>query len=107
MSRRISLLVIPPLLALALWLATRLSATAEKDSPLTLVGDGKTDNTEAIRELIRRDRTVTFPRGVFRITEPIVIDLHSTGPVALSAAGNATLLMDGPGPAIRFVGTHL
>ena len=29
------------------------------------------------------------------------------GPAAVTAGGNATLLMDGPGPAIRFVGTHL
>lgn len=108
MRSRTPLLIVPPLIALGIWLATRPTATAQKDStPATLVGDGKADNTATIRELLRRDGTVAFPRGVFRITEPIVIDLHSTGPVALSSAGNATLVMDGPGPAIRFVGTHL
>jgi hypothetical protein len=72
-----------------------------------LVGDGKADNTEAIRQLLRRDGTLTLTRGVYRITEPIVVDLNAIGPVAIAAEGNATLLMDGPGPALRFVGTHL
>jgi hypothetical protein len=70
------------------------------------LGDGKTDNTQAIRDLIRKDGTVVFPRGVFRITETIVIDLDSTGPVAIVANSNATLRMDGPGPAFKFIGTH-
>ena len=42
----------------------------------------------------------------FRITAPLVIDLKKHGAVKISSAGGATLIMDGPGPAIRFVGTH-
>jgi hypothetical protein len=96
------------LLVLSLWCFFRPAASAEKDeSPLTLVGDGKTDNTDAIRRLLRLNGTLEFPRGVYRITEPIGVDLDSIGPVAISAHGNATLLMDGPGPALRFVGTHM
>ncbi len=91
----------------AVWLLLRPSANAGKNDPdPVLVGDGKTDNTAAIRQLLRRDSTVVIPRGVYRITEPIVVDLDAIGPVAIVANGNATLLMDGPGPAIRFVGTH-
>jgi Periplasmic copper-binding protein (NosD) len=81
------------------------SSTAN-DTPRNLVGDGMTDNTEAIRELLRSNGSIEFPRGAYRITEPIVVDLDKTGPVAIVAHGNATLLMDGPGPALRFVGTH-
>jgi hypothetical protein len=81
--------------------------SANDPPPPDLLGDGKADNTGAIRERLRHDGTLKMPRGVFRITEPIVIDLNATGPVAIVADGNATLLMDGPGPAIRFVGTHL
>ncbi|HEX3150446.1 MAG TPA: right-handed parallel beta-helix repeat-containing protein [Gemmataceae bacterium] len=97
-------------LFLAVGLGSLLKPTAQagKDSiPLSLVGDGVSDNTETIRQLIQRDGTVIFPRGVFRITKPIVVDLAKNGPAALSAAGNATLLMDGPGPALKFVATHL
>jgi Right handed beta helix region len=82
-------------------------ATTANDAPRNLVGDGKTDNTEAIRELLRSNGSIELPRGTYRITEPIVIDLNKTGPVTIVAHGNATLVMDGPGPALRFVGTHM
>jgi copper-binding protein NosD len=88
------------------WLLSRPAVGTGKDGPRDLVGDGKTDNTEAIRELLRSNGSVEFPRGTYRITEPIVVDLDKIGPVAIAAHGNATLVMDGPGPALRFVGTH-
>lgn len=95
-------------IAAAIGFVVKPDAQAGKDpAPLALVGDGVADDTEAIRQLMQRDGTVTFPRGVFRITESIVVDLAKTGPIAFGAAGNATLMMDGPGPALKFVGTHL
>ena len=95
------------ILAFASWFLPRPIATAGKESPPpTLVGDGTTDNTEAIRQLLQKDGTLNFPRGIFRITETIVVDLDKTGTVAFVAAGNASLRMDGPGPAIKFIGTH-
>ena len=103
--------LVPLMLAVPLLLAgflLRPAANAQKDSPQSLLaGDGTTDNTELIRAILGRDRAIHFPRGTFRITEPIVIDLASDGATAITADGNATLLMDGPGPAFRFVGTHL
>jgi hypothetical protein len=108
MRRLVPALIALPVLAAGSWLFLRPAARADKDpSPPALVGDGTTDNTEAIRQLLRRDGTVAFPRGVYRITAPLVIELTGGGPAAITAAGNATLVMDGPGPAIRFVGTHL
>src|SRR5829696_6095194 len=108
MRRHIPLLIATPVLIAGLSLALRPAANAQKEpSPLALVGDGTTDNTVAIRAMLRRDGTVHFPRGTFRITEPVVVELAGNGPAAITADGNATLLMDGPGPAIRFVGTHL
>ena len=47
-----------------------------------------------------------MPKGVYRITQPLVIDLDKVGFTAVTADGTATLRMDGPGPALRFVGTH-
>jgi hypothetical protein len=35
-----------------------------------------------------------------------VIDLDRVGPIALTGAGTARLLMGGPGPAIKLLGTH-
>ena len=108
MRRLTPLLIAIPILVAGLTLALRPAANAQKEvSPLALVGDGTTDNTVAIRAMLRRDGTVHFPRGTFRVTVPVVVELAASGPAAITADGNATLLMDGPGPAIRFVGTHL
>ncbi|HUT91016.1 MAG TPA: right-handed parallel beta-helix repeat-containing protein [Thermoguttaceae bacterium] len=71
------------------------------------VGDGQADDTAAIQKAVDSGvGDVRFPRGVYRITQPIVVDLDRVGPTALVASGAARLLMAGPGPAIRFVGTH-
>lgn len=76
-------------------------------APGGLVGDGKTDNTQAIRALFKELGTLRLPRGVFRITETIVIDLDKVGPACVVGDGDSTLKMDGPGPALKFVGTHI
>jgi hypothetical protein len=72
------------------------------------VGDGQADDTQAVRRAIREsDGLVFFPRGRFRISETIQIPLAETGPVSLGGqAGTGTVVMTGPGPAFRFLGTH-
>jgi hypothetical protein len=70
-------------------------------------GDGVADDTAAIQALIdAKAGTIRFPAGTYRIAKPLVIDLDKTGFVSLVADGTATLVMAGPGPAVRFVGTH-
>lgn len=69
-------------------------------------GDGQADDTDAIQKAVTTLGSVHFPRGVYRITRPIVVDLDSVGYTALSGDGTASLVMAGAGPAIRFVGTH-
>ncbi|MEO1999289.1 MAG: right-handed parallel beta-helix repeat-containing protein [Planctomycetaceae bacterium] len=70
-------------------------------------GDGKTDDTQAIQRAIDAAvGNVRFPRGVYLITEPLLIDLEKTGYTSISGDGVAQVVMAGPGPAIRFVGTH-
>lgn len=71
-------------------------------------GDGVADDTAAIRHcLADGDGTVVLSRGTYRITAPIEVDLARCGPVAFAGdRGVATLLMDGPGPALRLVGSH-
>jgi nitrous oxidase accessory protein NosD len=66
-----------------------------------------------------RDVTATFQKliddgggkvhlssGRHRITRPLVFDLAKLGAVSVTGDGPVTLVMDGPGPALRFIGTH-
>lgn len=69
-------------------------------------GDGKTDDTEAIQKNVNRGGSVHFPGGTYRITKTIEIDLAKVGFVSLVSDGTATIVMEGKGPAFRFVGTH-
>jgi len=72
------------------------------------VGDGETDDTEAIRHaLIDGDGTLEFPRGNYRITETIEVRLNETGRLGIDGTdGTATVIMAGEGPAFRIIGTH-
>jgi hypothetical protein len=71
-------------------------------------GDGKTDDTAAIQELIdAKAGSIRFPAGSYRITKPLVVDLEKVGYTSIVADGSARLIMAGSGPAIRIVGTHL
>jgi len=71
------------------------------------VGDGKADDTAAIQKAVdARVGLVQLPRGVYRITKPIVIDLDKVGYTSISGGAVGQILMAGPGPALKFVGTH-
>lgn len=70
-------------------------------------GDGVADDAAAIQALIdAKAGTIRFPAGTYRLTQPIVVDLDKVGFVSLVADGTAQLVMGGPGPAIKFIGTH-
>lgn len=43
---------------------------------------------------------------VIRITKPLRFDLAVRGAVSVRATAGVTLVMDGPGPALRFIGSH-
>jgi polygalacturonase len=74
---------------------------------LGAVGDGQADDTAAIQKAVdSRAGQVRFPHGVYRLTRPVVIDLDKVGFTALIGDGTARVIMAGPGPAFRFVGTH-
>ena len=72
------------------------------------IGDGKANDTEAIQHAIDSgDGIVEFPRGNFRITKPLIVDLEKRGRTSLNGHGGiAKLLMDGEGPAIFLKATH-
>lgn len=71
------------------------------------LGDGMRDDTDAIQRAVDSGLGhVNFPKGVYRISKPIVIELNKTGYVALTGSGVARVVMAGPGPAFKFLGTH-
>ena len=103
--------LVPWLLSLAVaaaWPAAWCESFATDVRSFGARGDGETDDTEAIRRAVREsDGAVRFPRGRFRITETIEIRLAETGPTGLCGqAGSGTVIMAGPGPAFRWVGSH-
>lgn len=68
-------------------------------------GDGVADDTNAIQRAVESG-VAFFPRGIYRITAPVKIDLEKTGPTTLSGDGTARIVMTAAGPAFRFIGTH-
>lgn len=71
-------------------------------------GDGVTDDTAALEHALQAgDGVLRLHKGTFRLSRSIVIDLSRTGYAAVLGDGGATkLVMAGPGPAIKIVGTH-
>jgi hypothetical protein len=67
------------------------------------------DDTEAIQKAVNASATngvVFFPKGNYRITKTITVDLTKTGFVAIRGDGSARITMAGEGPAFKFIGTH-
>src|SRR5687768_2083834 len=94
------------ILALGAAWAVRPLQTGNPAAP-PFAGDGTTDDTAALQKAIDAGKGgVHLPKGVYRITRTLTVDLDKVGYTAITAEGTATLKMDGPGPAIRFVGTH-
>ena len=72
-----------------------------------LLGDDVTDDTIAIQKVVDTGiGIVRLTKGVYRITRPIVIDLDKVGYTSFIGGGVARIVMAGPGPALKFVGTH-
>lgn len=71
-------------------------------------GDGKADDTAAFEHALRDgDGLLEIPRGDYRITRTIVVDLAKTGRIAISGTGGtAKILHFGSGPAFELRGTH-
>jgi hypothetical protein len=71
------------------------------------VGNGRADDTAAIQRAVDASvGDVRFPRGTYRITRPVVVDLDRVGPTSLLGHGTARIVMAGPGPALKLIGTH-
>jgi hypothetical protein len=75
-------------------------------SAQTLVGDGQADDTAALQKLIDGGGSVSLPKGRYRLTKTVTVDLAKLGAFGLSSDGTATLIMASPGPALKIIGTH-
>lgn len=96
--------------AAMLLLCSQLAYTAQADGDVRrfgAVGDGKADDTAAIQKAVDSGAgAIQFPKGTYRITRPIAIDLDKVGYTSIRGDGVARVVMAGTGPAFRFVGTH-
>ena len=72
-------------------------------------GDGVTDDTAALEHALQDgDGVLRLHKGTFRLSRSLVIDLSRTGYAAvIGDGGSSRIVMAGPGPAIKIVGTHL
>jgi parallel beta-helix repeat protein len=69
-------------------------------------GNGLTDDTVALQKIVDSGVGYIHLKGVYRITKPIVINLDKVGYTSFLGDGVAKIVMDGPGPALKFVGKH-
>ncbi len=65
------------------------------------------DQSGTLQERIRETGgNLLLEAGTYAIDETLEFDLHSLGAVSVRCRGAVTFIMRGPGPALRFVGTH-
>src|SRR5688572_26749549 len=77
---------------------------AARSTTVEAVGDGKADDTAAIQKAVDGGGALRFPRGTYRLARPVVIDLDKTGFISISGDGVARFIMEGAGPAFKFIG---
>jgi hypothetical protein len=71
------------------------------------VGDGQTDDTDAIQRAIDAGQGgVYLPKGSYRITRTVRVDLATRGCTSITGAGPARILAECDGPAFHLLGTH-
>jgi hypothetical protein len=98
---------LPYSLALAVLLGSTSRAADGDLSAFGIIGDGRADDTAAIQKAVDSGTgTLRFLRGTYRLTRPVVVELDKSGFTSFVGDGVARLVMEGAGPAIKFIGTH-
>jgi len=83
------------------------AVTARSVKDYGAVGDGKANDTAAIQAAVNAGGGVVyFPKGNYRITGTVVVDMNARGKTSLVGTGGACVIMAGAGPAFHFIGTH-
>ena len=76
-------------------------------SQLAKVADGQADATATIQQAVDSSiGAIRLPPGKYRLTRSIEINLAKVGWTTISGDGVARLIMQAPGPALKFIGTH-
>lgn len=100
-----SIVFLPVLVVLSVLSSSSFAQTNVKS--LGALGDGKTDDAAAIQKAIDSGTVdLYFPKGRYRLTKTLTINLDKTGFSSVSGDGTATISMAGAGPAFHFIGTH-
>lgn len=73
---------------------------------LGVKGDGQADDTAAIQKAVDKNGSIVFPKGTYKLSQTIIVDLAKTGPTGLSGDGTARFIMTGAGPAFKVIGHH-
>ena len=107
----ISLVLVPALAVSTFQAPHRETAQSPTGAPegvfFGAVGDGRADDTDALQRAVDSGvGDIRLPKGVYRITRPIVVDLDKVGYTSFHGGGVAKLVMAGPGPALKLIGTH-
>ena len=93
-----------------LFLFLLLSSTSEAQTNVRSVGaigDGLADDAPAIQKAVNEGKaSLFFPKGKYRLSRSVKINLDQSGYAGLSGDGTATIVMAGAGPAFHFIGTH-
>lgn len=72
-----------------------------------VVADGETGITDALQRAVNAGTgDLFFPKGKYRLSGTVTVDLQETGYTSLMGLGTAEIIKDGPGPAFHFIGTH-
>lgn len=91
-----------------LWLASaslqaQYSRTIEQIPQLSELPDA----TEPLQRMLDGNRgSLKLTEKYYRLTRPLLVDLKKFGSVSIGSEVGATLIMDGPGPALRVLGSH-
>lgn len=94
-------------IACVLALAPAFEVRAKSLNDFGVVGDGLADDTAAIQKAVDSGMGgIVLPKGIYKLTKTVTIDLDKTGFTSLTSDGTARVVMTGSGPAIHFIGTH-
>ncbi|MFT5466561.1 MAG: parallel beta-helix repeat protein [Verrucomicrobiales bacterium] len=103
-SRRMKLPAILFSVFLPLFLSAQTPKTREQIPNLTELPDSTAELQRQINE--NGGNLLLGNEEFYRITSTLEFDLAKHGAAKLKSVGGATIVMDGPGPAIRFLGSH-
>lgn len=103
--------------AVGFLLVSQLLLISEQNSPEVLAqgvaekleayANGERDATAVLQAWIDSgDGPIVLPKGTFRISQPLTFSLSKIGFTAITGQGVSRIVMTGPGPALRFLGTH-